>query len=234
MARALQGGHRNPVFLARRGNDDFVVRVSGRSAAALQWELDLIRSLADAGLTVPLPIQTDDGASHSGGVLVTRFIRGGPPRDDDDWCRVVEVLREVHDLTLGWPQRPDFASARELMTERRGGDVDLEAMPADAVRLVRRAWEPVLGTTASAIHGDVGAGNVLIDDDNVALIDWDEARVDVALFDYAHLPRPIPVPGGAERAVVIAAGVAWEAATCWEVEPDYARQRPDELTSLLP
>lgn len=167
------------------------------------------------------------------GLQLGRPLRGGQPRDDQGWHRVVEVLREVHDLTLGWPQRPDFVSASELMTGMRGGDVRLAAMPPDDVALVRRAWEAVLTPTRCAIHGDMGAGNLLIDDDHVALIDWDEARVDVIAFDDAHLPRHICVPVDAERDAVIAAGVAWEAVTCWVAEPDYARRRLDELAALM-
>jgi aminoglycoside phosphotransferase (APT) family kinase protein len=75
---------------------------------------------------------------------------------------------------------------------------------------------------------DVG-GNVLIEDDRVALIDWDESRVDVPAFDFAHLPDDVPVPVQGDRQALVTAGVAWEAATCWIAEPGHAARRLAEL-----
>jgi hypothetical protein len=65
------------------------------------------------------------------------------------------------------------------------------------------------------------------------LVDWDEARVDVPWFDFAHLPREIDVPAPCGRDVLITAGVAWEVATCWAPEPEYARRRMDEFRRRL-
>lgn len=208
------------------------MRTSGRSVESLAWELDLLRALSDAGVVVPMPVPTDDGRRHADGVVVQRFIPGGPPCDDHDWRRVVGVLQLVHATTIGWPQRPGFASARQLLTRARGGDVDLSAMPAPVAELVRRAWLPVLGATESAIHGDLGASNVLMTGDQVGLIDWDEARVDVPAFDYAHLPGGVRLPIAGDRSAIVTAGVAWETATCWRAEPEYARRRLAELHDL--
>jgi aminoglycoside phosphotransferase (APT) family kinase protein len=135
----------------------------------------------------------------------------------------------VHAITIGWPQRPGFASARQLLTQDRGGDVDLAATPQPVANLIREAWLPVLDGSECTVHGDLGAGNILVDDDRVALIDWDEARVDVPAFDYAHLPPDVPVPVAGRRSDIVTAGVAWETATCWVAEPDYARRRLAEL-----
>jgi aminoglycoside phosphotransferase (APT) family kinase protein len=139
----------------------------------------------------------------------------------------------VHTVTIGWPQRPGFASARQLLIQDRGGDVDLTAMPQPVVNLIRRAWLPVLNELECAIHGDLGAGNVLVNDDHTALIDWDEARVDVPAFDYAHLPPEITLPVAGRRTDIVTAGVAWETATCWVTEPDYARRRLAELRNVI-
>jgi Ser/Thr protein kinase RdoA (MazF antagonist) len=226
----LTGGVRNPVYLARRRDERFVIRVSGRGAESLAWELDLLDALSAAGVMVPHTIPTDDGQRHDRGVLVQRFIDGDRPTTPADWDRVVATISAVHEATVGWPQRPGFRSARELMRDASGGDVDLAAMPPDAVALVRGSWAAVLDEADCAIHGDMGQGNVLMTDDYVALIDWDEARVDVPAFDYAHLPAEV-VPGGYDA--VHRAGVAWEAATCWLPEPDYARRRLDELRRLV-
>lgn len=141
----------------------------------------------------------------------------------------MDLLGRAHELTAGWPQRPGFASSRDLLSTGRGGDVDLTALPADDAALVRAAWRPFAAGPTCAIHGDVGGGNVLIHEGRAALIDWDEARVDVPAFDYAHLPSDVDVPVPVERATLTRAGVAWEAATCWLAEPEYAARRLAEL-----
>lgn len=143
---------------------------------------------------------------------------------------MVDLLRRVHALTAGWPQRPGFASSRELLSTDRGGDVDLSAMPADDAALIRAAWRPVADDATCAIHGDFGGGNVLVRDGTAALIDWDESRVDVPAFECAHLPPDVPIPEN--RLTVVRAGVAWEAATCWLTEPGYAARRLAELHVL--
>lgn len=231
LAEPLAGGVRNPVFRAWRGSQELVVRVSSRPTESLEWELQLLRDLTDAGICMPESIDTADGRPHHDGVMVQRFLAGGPPRDQQDWRRVVAALATVHEVTVGRPQRPGFASAADLLDRDTGGDVDLAAMPADAAALVRASWRPVLSEPTCVIHGDLGARNVLITDERVALIDWDEARVDVPAFDYAHLPPQTPIPLAGDRDSIITAGVAWEAATCWLTEPDYAGRRLQELRS---
>ena len=219
----LTGGNRNQVLLARRGSGRLVVRRSGRPASALDWELDLLEHLAAQGIGVPRLVPADDGRRHVNGVLIQEFVAGVPPASDADWRRIAETLAAVHRATTGWPQRPGFASARDLLMGTRGGDVALDAMPADAVRAVRGAWQPILIGPQCAIHGDLGAGNILIGPAGVTLLDWDESRVDVPWFDFAFLPEgtaELPVPLDA----LVTAAVAWETATCWLPEPEYARR----------
>lgn len=135
--RRLSGGARNPVYLARRGAERLVVRVSGRSLDALAWELDLLDAVAAAGVVVPRSLPTDDGRRHDRGVLVQHFLDGAPAQHERDWARVVAALEVLHEATARWPQRPGFAVARELLHQPSGGDVRLAAMPADAVELIR-------------------------------------------------------------------------------------------------
>lgn len=229
LIRSLTGGARNPVYLAHRRGQDFVVRVSGRPAESLEWELDLLDALDAAGVVVPRSVATDDGRRHNQGVLVQQFIPGHPPHDRQDWERVVATLTTVHDVTADWPQRPGFASASYLLHHPTGGDIQLEAMPDDAVSLVRSSWQPVVTGAETAIHGDLGESNVLITDQQVALIDWDEARVDVPAFDFTDIPDQVPLPLPIDRTALSIAGLARETATCWISEPDYAAHRLDEL-----
>jgi Ser/Thr protein kinase RdoA (MazF antagonist) len=230
--RPLAGGNRNPVLLARRGRQRLVVRRSGRTPDALDWELDLVEHLAAHGVGVAALVPADDGRRHVDGVVVQEFVDGGPPQSDADWRLVAGALRTVHRVTAGWPQRPGFASARDLLAGERGGDVALDAMPAAGVRAVRTAWRPVLTGPPCAIHADMGPGNVLVAGGRVTLLDWDESRVDVPWFDFAFLPEGIAdVP--VDRDALVTAAIAWEAATCWLPEPDYARRCLADLHERL-
>lgn len=231
LVRRLAGGARSEVFLARRGERYVVVRRSRRCAAALRWEIELVEHLHANGVSVPVPLASDDGRQQVGGVVVSPFVEGRPPHDLRDWRRVAAVLGEVHELTRGRAQRPGFASARRLLRVGRGGDVDLDRMPVQAVAAVRAAWRPVLVGEECVVHGDAGPGNILVGD-TVTLLDWDEARVDVPWFDYASVPERAGPDTPVSRAAIHAAGVAWEAATCWGAEPGYAARRLEELRSL--
>lgn len=218
----LHGGARTVVHRARRGSAALVVRRSGRPAESLDWELDLLEHLRGHGIAVPVTVPAGDGRRHVDGLLVQEFLDGTPPAGGRDWARVLAVLADVHAATTGWPQRPGFRSSRALLTATRGGDVDLAAMPAAAVPRVRAAWRPLHDRPECVVHGDVGAGNVLVSGGRVALLDWDESRVDSPWFDLAPVPAEVPVPWPGDRAVLTRAGLAWEAATCWTVEPAYA------------
>jgi aminoglycoside phosphotransferase (APT) family kinase protein len=134
-------------------------------------------------------------------------------------------------MTRGWPQRPGAASSRDLLEADQGADVRLDLMPGELVWRIRSAWSPVQVGTPCVVHGDLAASNLLVDGDAVALLDWDEARVDVPWFDLAAIPAPtpLPLPARVGRDRLTAAALAWEVATCWVAEPDYARRRADDL-----
>ena len=137
------------------------------------------------------------------------------------------------------PSGPGAASAGDLLLATAGADVNLLAMSAETVALVRASWRALLDQVTSGahglgkcvVHGDLGPGAVLVDesgDGGVSLIDFDEARVDVPAFDLAGLPRPVRKLSGAraelDDEVVEVAALVWETATCWVIEPDYARR----------
>lgn len=237
LEQRLAGGARNVVFLARRGDRRFVVRRSSRSPAALAWELELLVVLDDAGFVVPRPVADEAGRLSVDGTWVAPFLPGRRPVNRDDWVRAADRLAALHQFTLGHPQRPGFASSAKLLNETKGGDIDLSLLPADVVATIRECWRAVQVGPASVVHGDPGVTNLVIaDDGSVSLIDWDEARVDVGWFDLAALPEnvPLPVDEGPSREVIVTAGVAWEAATSWRAEPNYARRRLAELLSREP
>jgi Ser/Thr protein kinase RdoA (MazF antagonist) len=219
----LAGGHRNAVLELRLAGHRAVARRSRRSPAGLDWEIALLGHLARGGLRVPSVIPAADGRPHVDGVVVQSWLDGVPP-GPSDWPAVVGVLRRLHKITAGWPQRPGFASTAALLRAGRGGDVDLSIMPTAAVAVCRRAWAGLAGTPQAVVHGDPGPGNVRMTAAGAGLLDWDEARVDHTDLDLADLPDGGGLPplrlAAARRAVA-----AWEAAAGWEIEPGYARRR---------
>jgi Ser/Thr protein kinase RdoA (MazF antagonist) len=133
----LGGGNRNTVLEIRRGGQRLVARWSRREPASLDWEARLLGYLGDQGLLVPRIVPALDGRCHAAGVMVQSWLDGAPP-GPGDWPAVAAALRRLHEVTARWPQRPGFASTRELLRAGRGGDVDLAAMPPQAVAACRR------------------------------------------------------------------------------------------------
>jgi Ser/Thr protein kinase RdoA (MazF antagonist) len=218
----LSGGNRNAVLEIRIGRRRLAARRSRRQAANLDWEIALLDHLAGHGVRVPLAVPALDGRRHIHGVVVQTWLDGTPP-GPGDWAAVARTLRAVHALTAGWPQRPGFASTRELLTASRGGDVDLAAMPASAAARCRRAWTALAGTPEAVIHGDPGPANIRITGTGAGLLDWDEARVDHTDLDLAELPGSHLPPERLAAARI--AATAWETANGWIIEPAHARRQ---------
>lgn len=225
---ALGGGNRNTVLEIRIGGRRLAARRSRRDPASLDWEIALLDYLAGHGLRVPVAVSARDGRRHIDGVVVQTWLDGTPP-GDRDWPAVAAALRTLHALTAGWPQRPGFASTRELLTADRGGDVDLSEMPGDAVATCRRAWAALAGTPQAVVHGDPGPANIRVNSGRVGLLDWDEARIDHTDLDLAELPGCHLPPD--RLAAARLATTAWETANGWILEPSYARRQLTLLRS---
>jgi Ser/Thr protein kinase RdoA (MazF antagonist) len=226
----LAGGVANDVWTVRVGGHRAVGRLGTRSDADLAWETELLHRLDRAGLTVPVPIPTTDGRRFADGLVVMTHVEGGPPETEADWRRAADVLRRLHRLTRGWPQRPGWRSSTDLLHADTGTKIDLGAMPAEAVARCRAAWARLVGRETCVVHGDSNnPGNVLVTADRVALIDWDEAHVDVPDLD---LVLPHNAGGFDEDAYDVAAqaSAAWEAAVCWK--DDYAVERLAEVRAV--
>lgn len=222
----LSGGVANDVWSVRVKGQLAVGRLGSRSDADLAWETDLLRHLDRAGLAVPVPIPTSDGRLFADGLVVMTHVEGRGPETGDDWRRVADVLRRLHALTVGWPQRPGWRSSADLLHADTGTKIDLGAMPAEGVARCRAAWARLAGRPTCVVHGDPNVGNVRITADRVALIDWDEAHVDVADLDLA-LPHNAAGLDPDAHDVATQASAAWEAAVCWD--DDYSRRRLAEV-----
>jgi Ser/Thr protein kinase RdoA (MazF antagonist) len=226
----LAGGVANDVWRVRVDGRPAVGRLGGRSDADLAWETELLRHLDREGLAVPVPIPTVDGRLFADGLVVMTYLDGGPPGTQADWCRVAATLRELHRLTRGWPQRPGWRSSTDLLHAETGTKIDLGAMPAEGVARCRAAWARLTGRRTCVVHGDPNPGNIRMTAAQVALIDWDEAHVDVPDLD---LVLPGNAAGLSDEAHDIAAqaSAAWEAAVCWDDE--HAVERLAEVRPLV-
>jgi Ser/Thr protein kinase RdoA (MazF antagonist) len=213
----LTDGVANQVWSLRVNGQLAVGRLGTRSDADLAWETGLLRHLDREGMAVPVPIPTTDGRLFADGLVVMTFVEGGPPETEADWRRVADMLRRLHELTQGWPQRPGWCSSTDLLEVATGTKIDLRAMPAEGVARCRAAWARLSGRQTCVVHGDPNPGNIRITADRVAMIDWDESHVDVPDLDLA-LPYNAAALGEDARDIAAQASAAWEAAVCWDDE----------------
>lgn len=225
----MADGVANDVWTVRVGGNLAVARLGTRSDADLAWETALLRHLDREGLAVPVPIPTVDGRWYVDGLVVMTYVEGDPPDTEADWRRVADVLRRLHELTSDWPQRPGWRSSIDLLHADSGTKIDLTAMPPESVARCRAAWARLAGRPTCVVHGDLNPGNIRLTAHRVALIDWDEAHVDVPELDLA-LPHNAAGLADAEHDVAAQASAAWEAAICWD--DDYSVTRLAEVRAI--
>jgi Ser/Thr protein kinase RdoA (MazF antagonist) len=227
----LTGGVANDVWSVRIEGRLAVGRLGKRSDADLAWEMELLQHLDSHGMLVPVPIPTRDGRLFVDGLVVMKFMEGGPPAEtESDWRRVADTVRQLHRLTQGWPQRPGWRSSIDLLAAETGTKIDLGAMPPEAVVRCRAAWARLAGRQTCVVHGNPNsAANVRMTANHVALIDWDEAHVDVPDLDLV-LPHNGAGPEGDEMDIASQASAAWEAAVCWDDE--YSIKRLAEVRAV--
>ena len=223
------GGSRSEVWRAAIGSLPVAVRRSRRSAASLEWELDLMDHLGRIGFRVPEVVPTYDGRRWIDGVVVQQWLEGRPPSSEADWHAVAGELIRLHGETEGHSQRPGCCPAVELRSERRSVDADLDRMPADIVSLVVGVFDQLANIPSAVVHGDPCAGNIRIGPDgSVGLLDWDESRVDLTWHDLSNLA--VQVLDDLSHRQAQRLSDAWEVVNGWVTEPDYAQRR---LSSLL-
>jgi len=219
----LPGGHRNRAFRTVGLERDVVFKSTRRVPAAIEWLAPVLSIAERSGFVVPWTIKSRAGRYVEHGWTCEMFIQGSAFRDAD-MNHVHAAIRGFHAATKAFPQRPRFLAAGDLIQADLGGDVDLRGIPADVAAACRTAWARIATRPVCVVHGDLNPGNLLwTGDGRVALLDWDECRVDAALFDGAA----IGWDGDEERL----AALAWEVACSWHLEPEYARRLAAKLPS---
>lgn len=212
----LVGGHRNRAFRTLAKGQDFVFKSTRRSPEAIAWLLTVHDLARQSGFIVPQLIESANGNLVEGGWTCETFIHGTPVSADD--LAVIEpAISMFHELSAGVPQRPGFLSSLALLEADAGGDVELGAMPSALVATCRKAWCALSDGKLSIVHGDLNPGNLLLcPDGRIALLDWDECRQDLIVFDLGQLSTM--------DASIKHALLAWEVACSWVIEPDHAMQ----------
>ncbi|MEM9134144.1 MAG: phosphotransferase [Actinomycetota bacterium] len=233
LGEPIDEGNRNPVWRATLDGEPVAVRRSRRSEASLDWELDLIEVLHDAGFRVPTIRPTLDGRRHDEGLVVQRWLAGRPPSADDEWRRVADALVGIHRLTGSTHrQRPGCRAVTALGPTGRSVDADLSALPSEVRDEVLAVFATMTDAPTAVIHGDPDASNIRIDDDgSVGLLDFDESRVDVCWHDLSNLRVQVLDEATHRRAELLSD--AWEVANGWVVENAYARRRLASLRAGL-
>ena len=158
---------------------------------------------------------------------LTLWTYEGPPHVGA--MRVATAMTDVH-YVLHAPQGDTYADLLFTMIERLprrppvtyttfqardlGGDVNLAQMPADLVVALRAAWARMTGAEV-ALHGDLRESNILMTPQGPALLGWNNARRDLAIYDAGAVQTASPPQ--------IRARLAWEIACCWTLEPTRAK-----------
>ena len=217
----LGGGHRNIAYRTVGLPQDLVFKSTRRQPDAMEWLLPVQDLARKAGLIVPHIVRSCRGNLVEAGWTCEEFIEGRPFATNEAPCIRTRIQR-FHSLAAKVPQRPGQVSAQDLLETCHGGDLDLDTMPQRLVDSCRVSWRALAGHPGTIVHGDLNPGNMIrCPNGDIALIDWDECRRDVSLFDTGQQDSPGP---SVQRALL-----AWEVACSWKLEPDHAK----ELAGML-
>lgn len=181
----------NAIYLARRGPDEVVLRVS-RPTVGAHASLELAAVLESAGVLVPQP--AFDDVVEAGGCSVTGWVPLRAVRDPVDWGDVGRQLRRLHDLDpalvpAGYPL-PSPTTFPWWHFDELVASVS-ELLDDGAARGLRQAIDrwPDWGEMTDTVvcHGDVHPGNVMMTAGGPVLLDWDLLCLADPAWDHAPM-----------------------------------------------
>lgn len=200
----LRGGALSSVYRVKLADGETLVAKVARGAGR---EARMLASMRDSGARVPRPL------GHTDTLLVMEDLGSGRPLEDGDgagWRALAETLRALHAARgprYGWEEDHAFgkvsianapaASWLEFWAEHRliGPSVGLTAeLQRRLEKLARRLSDHLPAAPPPALlHGDLWAGNVLLDRSRrPALIDpacyFGDRYVDLAMLSFFARP----------------------------------------------
>ena len=211
--RRLEGGYANDIYLAETDDGEVVVRIVRRPVdiAGLDWEHQLLRMLARTVPEVPAPLAAQDGSTFllngEDAVVLLPFVDGKPAEPWFDRLAAAAALAHVHRAAadIQMSERPGLIplaglregvrsgkyfeaigpTARPLPPELASRQAELDDAQDWLLGQVDRLAD--LGLRTAPVHGDVFRGNFLVRDGAVvAIVDWEEAKLDWVAYDLAN------------------------------------------------
>jgi len=231
----LHGGLSNHAWRAEQGGCSWFVRLGGPESATLgvdrESERTLLVAAAAAGLAPPLV-----ACDPSNGLLVTRFIAGGPWQREDahelrNIARIAERIRVLHAIEpAAAVRRLDFAAqARNLEAQLRvvalrpapepaGSDstsdtAGLADAPGEAMRRATGAAFDLLASRQPRLvpcHNDLHHLNLLDDGTRLWIVDWEYGGVGDPAFDLASFACQHELGAAGRNALLAAYGASAE------------------------
>ena len=162
------------------------------------WVADVLRSIEPAGVVVPRPVRSRDGAWVVDGWFATEFI-GDAHHQPRRWHDIIAAGRAFHAAIMG-VARPDWLDDADDWW-RRGDQVAWAARePVGDARLIElvdrlRGLRRPVSQRDQIVHGDL-CGNVLFDNQDRAVVidfspywrpaEWASAIVAVDAFEWEY------------------------------------------------
>ena len=205
----LASGEYNENYRVDAADGRYVLRINHGSQLGLDdkpgdqiaYEFRVLKAVEPSGVT-PRAFHVDPHAPLGRGALLMEYLPGGPLDYRRDLDGAAEVFARVHTLapdpglagqpnpvldiaaeSLGlierWPDHP-LAAKKRLLLEYHGRVVALGEAHADELT----------GRDMVMVNTEVNAGNFLVDNKTVRLVDWEKAVISHRAQDLGHFLVP--------------------------------------------